>query len=278
MMTVIKNLLHWCRQLYHRTTTHLSRCYSLGTRLIKHHIPRFNLFKHIAACVGQKRPHPVIVLILGPPGAGKGTQCQRLRAHIPGLTHLSYGELLRYEAKNPGSWVSSFPTRYGTDGHPVLPADAATTLLRERVEAGVARGQLVWLIDGFPRSEAHVLAWFRQMPFRPTCALFLHADPQTLVQRILGRAADSGRPDDADPGRVVDRVNRNIAECDGLLIAVSHFGVPVVRIGTTGDADDVFREILRHFNVSLFDDWFLSVPPHSTPLFLQVLQYRKCVR
>ena len=95
-------------------------------------------------------PDAVVIFILGPPGAGKGTQCAALRAAFPGrLTHLSYGDLLRYQDAIPGSWVSSLARRGsgsgGGDGKPsgspLVPADAAARLVRETVMAGTARGQ-----------------------------------------------------------------------------------------------------------------------------------------
>ncbi|RWA03158.1 hypothetical protein EKO27_g11947, partial [Xylaria grammica] len=64
---------------------------------------------------------PLIIFILGPPGAGKDTHSKRLRRDFPGLTHLSYGEMLRYQASIPASWVSTFPRATASTETPCCP-------------------------------------------------------------------------------------------------------------------------------------------------------------
>ena len=130
------------------------------------------------------------VLVLGPPGAGKGTQC-KLLAETRGLLHLSTGDLLRTEV-------------------------AAESSLGQQVKAVVARGDLVsddlvlaivrnrlgihregWLLDGFPRNSTQatmldsLLADLGQ-PLQ--VALQLQVPEEELVARLLGR----GRLDDSE--------------------------------------------------------------------------------
>lgn len=195
---------------------------------------------------------PLVVFILGPPGAGKETHSKRLRRDFPGLTHLSYGDALRYQASIPASWVSMFPRRGGgVDGDPVLPAPDAVLLLREMMESGVARGQRMWLIDGFPRTKEHMDAWDDARMPRARCTLFLECDGRVLVDRILGRAATSGRPDDADVGKVRERVQRNMKASDAMLRACRDCDVPVTNIDANRDLDVVYKDIRKHFEVSL---------------------------
>ncbi|KAI3320749.1 P-loop containing nucleoside triphosphate hydrolase protein [Xylariaceae sp. AK1471] len=201
-----------------------------------------------------ERP-PLIVFILGAPGAGKGTQSKRLRRDFAGLTHLSYGDLLRYQDSIPGSWVSTFPRRGGgLNGDPVLPADVAVRLLHDTIKAGVARGQRIWLMDGFPRSKAHMEAWAAtQMPLA-SCAFFLDCDRSVLVDRILGRAGTSGRADDADVEKVCERVGRNMAASAAMLQTCKDYGVPVIKIDTNRDLDSVQQDIRNHFQ-GIIDEW-----------------------
>ncbi|KAI1122832.1 P-loop containing nucleoside triphosphate hydrolase protein [Nemania abortiva] len=195
----------------------------------------------------EGRP-PLIVFILGPPGAGKETHSKRLRRDFPGLTHLSYGDMLRYQASIPASWVSTFPRRGGgIEGDPVLPAADAVRLLRETIESGVARGQRIWLIDGFPRTREHMAAWADTQIPRAKQAFFLECNGLVLVDRILGRAGTSGRPDDADVESVRERINRNMAASEAMLQACRDYGVPVITIAADRDLDAVYRDIQNHF-------------------------------
>ncbi|KAI1191526.1 P-loop containing nucleoside triphosphate hydrolase protein [Nemania serpens] len=188
-----------------------------------------------------RAPEPLIIFILGPPGAGKGTQSTLLKATFPTLTHLSYGDLLRQEDRIPGSWVSTLPRRNGST-NPLVPAAAAAQLLRRTIDVGVRRGQLTWLVDGFPRSEAHVEAWVAQMPAAQR-ALYLSCPRDTLVRRVLGRAATSGRPDDAVTGLVRDRVARSLREREALLSALAKHGMRATEIDATQSVADVERSV-----------------------------------
>ena len=211
-----------------------------------------NTPKDTEGSITENTRPPFIIFILGPPGAGKGTHSKRLRRDFHPLTHLSYGDVLRYHASIPASWVSIFPRRGGgVEGNPVLPAAEAVQLMRETIQAGVLRGQDMWITDGCPRSRAHVKAWAAaQMP-RATCALYLHCDSEVLVRRISGRAGTSGRADDADDEKVRERVARNVAESEELLRACREADIPVVGVDADRDPDAVYADICRYFEVSL---------------------------
>lgn len=235
----------------------------------------------------EEKP-PLIVFLLGCPGAGKGTQSALLKAAFPGppmLTHLSYGDLLRHVDRIPGSWVSAFPRRRGTGASntssPHLPADAAVQLLRETiVETGIRRhGQRVWLVDGFPRTDRHVAAWTAAGMPEAQLAIYLSCPPETLIRRVLDRGGGSGaandtastspslsslsssslsssstperRPDDAVPELVRERVERNGRERGALLAALAGAGVRVVRVDADRDVETVGREVQAHFQVSV---------------------------
>ncbi|KAF2964504.1 hypothetical protein GQX73_g9075 [Xylaria multiplex] len=186
-----------------------------------------------------KAPKPLIIFILGSPGAGKGTQSLLLRAAFPQLIHLSYGDLVRSEDRIPGSWVSSLPRRSGSTS-PVVPPDAAVQLIRQTIDAGVKRGQLMWLVDGFPRSEAHVKAWTAQMSVAQ-CTLYFSCPRDILIQRVLSRAGTSGRPEDAVLNLVQERVDRSINERDTLLSALAKHGMRAVEIDATQEIEDIKR-------------------------------------
>ncbi|KAI4866301.1 P-loop containing nucleoside triphosphate hydrolase protein [Hypoxylon rubiginosum] len=191
---------------------------------------------------------PLFIFILGAPGVGKGTISAFLKTAVPGLTHLSYGDLTRYHDRIPGSWVSSFPRREGTN-NPLLPADDAVTMLRGTIETAARQhGQLMWLVDGFPRRKQHVAAWAAQLP-RAACTLYLFCPPEVSLARVHGRAATSGRPDDADEGRVLERVTRINAESVAMLEALEAAGMRVARVDASRDLETVKEEVLGHVQV-----------------------------
>ncbi|KAI6080525.1 P-loop containing nucleoside triphosphate hydrolase protein [Hypoxylon rubiginosum] len=192
----------------------------------------------------QSYPRPLIIFILGAPGVGKGTASVYLKAAFPRLTHLSYGDLARYQDSIPGSWVSSFPRREGTS-NPLLPAGDGVKLILDTIWGGVERGQMVWVIDGFPRTEEHVTEWAARMP-PAACTLYLSCPPEISVSRILGRAGTSGRLDDADLEKVKSRVERAHADSKPMLSTLERSGMRIIRVDAARDVEIVKEEVLRH--------------------------------
>ncbi|KAI6088394.1 P-loop containing nucleoside triphosphate hydrolase protein [Hypoxylon rubiginosum] len=195
---------------------------------------------------------PLFIFILGAPGVGKGTISAFLKTAVPGLTHLSYGDLTRYYNKIPGSWVSSFPRRRGTN-NPLLPARDAAAMLRATIDTGVRKhGQRIWLLDGFPRTAEHVAEMVAQLP-PPDCTLYLFCLPEVSMQRIAGRAATSGRPDDANAARVEERVARINAESGAMLEALEAAGMHIATVDANRDLETVKEEVLGHVQVGYFN-------------------------
>lgn len=134
------------------------------------------------------------VLLIGPPGSGKGTQGERLADRLS-LEHIAAGDLLRAEvtAQTPlGRQVADFMQRGD-----LVPDVVILSLLMPRVLAAAeANG---YLLDGFPRSveqarEARSLA--ERAGASPDAVVYLDAPREELVRRILARAQVEGRADD----------------------------------------------------------------------------------
>jgi adenylate kinase len=136
----------------------------------------------------------VKVLLIGPPGSGKGTQGERLSQRL-GLTHIAAGDLLRSEVKNGtplGRQVSDMLRRGD-----LVPDVIVLSLVLPRVLQAAAAGG--YLLDGFPRSveqavEARKLA--DQVDAGPDHVIYLEAPREVLMRRILERARVLGRDDD----------------------------------------------------------------------------------
>jgi adenylate kinase len=136
----------------------------------------------------------VNVLLIGPPGSGKGTQCERLSAEL-GLVHISSGDLLRaeVEAATPiGQMVAAMMQA----GDLVPDIIILALLLRPVIEAAQGPG---YLLDGFPRSveQAEMVRHsVAQAGVGPNAVVYLDAPREELVRRILARAEVEGRADD----------------------------------------------------------------------------------
>ena len=128
------------------------------------------------------------LLFLGPPGAGKGTQAQRL-AETQNLLHLSTGDLLRAEVA-AGSELGKEAEAVMARGE--LVSDALVlAIVRSRLQAHSGG----WLLDGFPRNVAQADALAQlldELGQQIELVVLMELDDTVLVQRLLSR----GRADD----------------------------------------------------------------------------------
>merc|ERR1711934_1244517 len=125
-----------------------------------------------------------IVWVLGGPGCGKGTQCDKIVAQY-GFTHLSSGDLLREEVAS-GSERGKNLTAIMESGQLVLLAEAMIKKL------GGSKG---FLIDGYPREVAQGEEFEKAIaPCKHI--LYFEVSDATMTQRLLKRAETSGRADD----------------------------------------------------------------------------------
>ncbi|KAK7870587.1 hypothetical protein R5R35_009094 [Gryllus longicercus] len=132
-----------------------------------------------------------IIWVLGGPGSGKGTQCERIVKKY-GYTHLSTGDLLRDEV-NSGSARGASLNETMQKGE-LVPMTVVLDLLKEAMLANLSSSK-GFLIDGYPREEAQGVAFEEQI--KPcTVVLYFEVSPATMTQRLLGRALTSGRVDD----------------------------------------------------------------------------------
>ena len=123
--------------------------------------------------------------MLGPPGAGKGTQAERLHEDF-GLLHIATGDILRAEvaADTP---LGIEAGRY-MDAGELVPDEVIVGMITQRISGGDARDG--FLLDGFPRNErqADALAEaLEQLERRLTAALLIEMPDEALVRRLTGR-------------------------------------------------------------------------------------------
>lgn len=138
---------------------------------------------------------PSVVFVLGGPGSGKGTVCERITEQF-GYTHLSAGDLLREERNRRGSQIGELIETHIKEGK-LVPAEITVTLLKQAMEKHGWQGGK-YLIDGFPRSLENLEAWenMLQDEVLPKFILFLDCSEKVMEVRLLERGKTSGRSDD----------------------------------------------------------------------------------
>ena len=133
------------------------------------------------------------LLVLGPPGAGKGTQSKRI-ASEHGIAHLSTGEMFRAEiaaGTDLGRRVAPI-----LDAGDLVPDDLTIELLRRRL---IADGENGFVLDGFPRNEQQTDALddlLQELDRELDAIFYFDLDDDVAQARMLGRAAHENRADD----------------------------------------------------------------------------------
>jgi adenylate kinase len=124
------------------------------------------------------------LILLGPPGAGKGTQAERLKDDF-GLPYIGTGELLR-KHKEEGTPLGRAAAPY-MDGGDLVPDELVVRMILEEIEDKNGDG---FLLDGYPRSveQADALAEALEANGRRlTAVLLIDVDDETVIQRLSGR-------------------------------------------------------------------------------------------
>ena len=134
------------------------------------------------------------LLIMGPPGAGKGTQAAMICEEF-GVPHVSTGDLFRLNLTQ-GTALGQEAKKY-MDAGEYVPDSVTNGMVRERLkEADTKDG---FLLDGYPRTVAQVAELDGMLSSKPLDRVIeLTADTDVVVQRLLGRAIEQGRADDTE--------------------------------------------------------------------------------
>lgn len=136
------------------------------------------------------------LLLIGPPGSGKGTQGQMLSDRF-GLVHVAAGDLLRDEVEKQ-SEIGKAVAEYLNRGE-LVPDEIIIELLMPVVIHAVEENGYV--LDGFPRSVGQALVarkLVEEAGATPDAVIYLDAERDELVRRILERASIEGRSDDTE--------------------------------------------------------------------------------
>jgi adenylate kinase len=183
----------------------------------------------------------VFILLLGAPGAGKGTQGNILAERL-GLPKITTGDLLRAAVK-AGTPLGRDAKKYMDKGQLVPDADILGMIKDELAKPEAAQGAI---LDGFPRTAAQAELVDRTLAERGnrlTHILLLEVGDDELVRRIHSRAGIEGRSDDA-PETIRTRLQVYQRDTAPLIAHYAERGI-VHRVPGTGSVDQISQEIKR---------------------------------
>jgi adenylate kinase len=184
------------------------------------------------------------LLIVGPPGSGKGTQSLRISRTL-GIPHISTGELLR-DAIRLGTPLGDNACECVTAGN-LVPDALVNELVHARLEETDIR-QRGFLLDGFPRNLEQLdalLAWLR--PEGLDAAIELAVPNEVVLQRLAGR----GRTDDTAAG-IRERLRAFARETSPVLHHLEARGL-LISVDANRPVDDIGGDILEALTVPTLD-------------------------
>jgi len=182
-----------------------------------------------------------IVFVLGGPGSGKGTQCDKIVAKY-GFTHLSTGDLLRDEVAS-GSERGKKLTETMEKGE-LVSLDTVLGLLRDAMikKAATSKG---FLIDGYPR-ELDQGKKFEADVGPVQSVLYFEVADETMKKRLLKRAETSGRVDDNE-ATIVKRL-KTFHDHTQPVIDYYEKQNKVCKIVAEGTVDEIFAKVTAHLD------------------------------
>lgn len=180
------------------------------------------------------------LLIMGPPGAGKGTQAAALASLIGGA-HISTGDIFRANVEQQTE-LGQAAQRY-MDAGEYVPDEITNAMVKDRLTHDDARESFI--LDGYPRTVDQVDTLdgiLAELGSKLDGVISLVVNPEELIQRLLKRAETSGRADDTED--VIRHRQEVYTQETAPLLEVYYGRGVVIEVDGMGSADEVGQRIV----------------------------------
>ena len=187
-----------------------------------------------------------VIFIVGPPGVGKNTQCDKLVEKYK-FVHFGAGDLLRAEAKKDtedGKLVNSLISQ-----GKIVPVKITCGLIKKAMdETGKDK---IFLIDGYPRNQDNIDGWNEVFGdnYKLVSSIILGCDEAALEKRLLERAQSSGRSDDKSDV-IKNRFKAYVEQSQPIEAKLKQMG-PFIKVQAAGSIDEVFGKICSQLDEKL---------------------------
>ena len=180
-----------------------------------------------------------VIFIIGPPGVGKNTQCDKLVEKY-NFIHFSAGDLLRGEISKgteKGKLIKSIMTQ-----GKYVPAKITCNLIKNAMDN--YSKEKIFLIDGYPRNQDNIDGWIEIFGdnYNLITSIILDCDEKELEKRLIGRAKSSGRIDD-NYEVIKKRFKTHIKESKPIEDQLKKMGT-YIEIDGKNSINDVFNKIV----------------------------------
>merc|ERR1719495_24199 len=182
-----------------------------------------------------------IIFVVGGPGSGKGTQCEKIVEKY-GFTHFSSGDLLRAEVasgSDKGKWLKDIMEK-----GELVDQEIVLELIKSNIckHAATRKG---FLIDGYPREVDQGIEFEKKIA-HCTFVLWIDASQETMMKRLLHRAQTSGRTDDNEE-TIKKRLDTFVRATEPVIEYYKKKN-KVKQINSEQSKDEVFAEVVLAMN------------------------------
>lgn len=181
------------------------------------------------------------MLIMGPPGSGKGTQASRIADKL-GIVAISTGDIFRFNVKEMTP-LGKEAKKYMDNGD-FVPDEVTNRMVADRIRQSDAEHG--FLLDGYPRTAGQVEAldgFLTEDGQALNVVIELTVPDEELVARLLGRAESEGRADDTEE-IIKRRLKLYHEETEAVIESYVSRGI-VSRVDGTGQIDDITESLLQ---------------------------------
>ncbi len=184
------------------------------------------------------------MLIIGPPGSGKGTQAERICVEL-NIVAISTGDIFRANVK--GETPLGLEAKKYMDNGDFVPDSVTNRMVRDRLsQEDVAEG---FLLDGYPRTSPQVDELddiLKAAHAELDVVVQLTADDEELVKRLLGRAVETGRSDDTE-AVIRHRLDLYREQTEVVVSRYAERGI-LAKVDGLGEMDHVTARIMEAIN------------------------------